>query len=344
MRLIVTATLICVAPCSLYANEADPASVRLQQIEHGEDLALRLKAMEESLGEGTVSEHVRLLEALLRINHAVRAAMPHNAPLQSCLPHRDNLVLLERFLRSTSPLRGGDPEVESALVRLAESIVASDYPLTSHDLRPRAFDVMIANCASNEEIRRKTMDCVERDQEWSWYHVEARLRATGQLDDDLLDGVRPILCRCLERNGLNRTALRLAAECGDIVVLPHLRNAIARDKLSRDDQFIARQAMWKIEIQNPPTRLIEFLEDANQDHWAIWHHDGTAWVVRKAVEHGLPRADIERAVKQYYAKCDPETLRRMRMIGLDRAVVELGVMMESELPDREFIDLRLPIG
>ncbi|MBN1514435.1 MAG: hypothetical protein JXB13_20640 [Phycisphaerae bacterium] len=334
-KTLLAASLVCLLQCRPLREISPDTAERIDVVEHGENTDARMTAMDELIAEGDSTGYARLVDALVRMVEEEDDSRRRIFPYGQAPQRGSTDLLFDRFIETARSRCANDPNARADAIRFAEALVASKSRRIPGRMRLDAFEVILACCASDEEKLARTVDWVNRDVHWLRYYMEVSLRKKGLFTEDLIARVRPIARQSLANNAVNRTALILSAEGADAAILPDLRDAIARGKLSKDDLYDARRAVWKIEMQNPPGRLLEFLENAQQDHWAVWYQDGTAWIVRKAAERGLPREDIREAVRQYYAKCEEETLYQMRAMGLDREVVRLELLEKNELPERD---------
>lgn len=335
LKTLLAASLVCLLQCRPLREISPDTAERIDVVEHGEDTNARMKAMDELIAEGDSAGRAQLVDALVRMIDGLDDDIVQKLPRDQSIPRGSAVLLFDRFIEMARSRYANDPNARGDAIRFAEALVASEGRRISGQMRLDAFELILACSASDEEKLAKTVEWVNRDVHWLRYYMEVSLRKKGLFTEDLIARVRPIVRQSLATNAVNRTALILSAEGADAAVLPDLRDAITRGKLSKDDLYDARRAVWKIEMQNPPGRLLEFLENARQDHWAVWYQDGAAWIVRKAAERGLPREDIREAVRKYYAKCEEETLYLMRAMGLDREVVRLELLEKNELPERD---------
>ena len=106
-----------------------------------------------------------------------------------------------------------------------------------------------------------------------------------------------------------------------------------------------RYYLWQIDVQSPPEGLLEHIAQPT-DRTVPHNRD---WAMRRAVERGLPRDDIRRAIFAFAKTVEPERRKDARgrwqtvwpeLYGTKATAVDLGLMGREELPHIPYSDVK----
>ena len=147
-------------------------------------------------------------------------------------------------------------------------------------------------------------------------------------DPSTFPRLREIVRTPPEPGKLNHLAVQILAHYGDREILPELRTWHTRLlEQSPKQAYRAEVAIWKIEVQEPPSKLLDYV--ATPGGWVA-----RDWAVRRAAELGTSKHDIREAILTYAREGAPNgRARAPGLIELKRAGLELGILQEDDLPD-----------
>jgi hypothetical protein len=116
-------------------------------------------------------------------------------------------------------------------------------------------------------------------------------------------------------------------DLGDREILPYLKELRAGGAPRPLDGDLQRW-IWRIEIQHPPQRLLDYIESTDDQPMLMQRR---MWVVQRAVDVGLPKEQIRRAILDYAAKIEGD--ERHYLASLKRLGLKLEVLHADDLPD-----------
>ncbi|TVQ32233.1 MAG: hypothetical protein EA376_06165 [Phycisphaeraceae bacterium] len=140
---------------------------------------------------------------------------------------------------------------------------------------------------------------------------------------------------------LHFAAASVLAHRGDEAILPVLRRLYeqAVNLSLRTGRSFLRGYILKIELQNPPERLIEYI--ASTEH--ATHADLRMWAIHRAVERGFPAEMVREAILQHAAAVESQRVvlapdrDRQGMVDwslqqVKAAGVDVGALTPDDLP------------
>lgn len=89
--------------------------------------------------------------------------------------------------------------------------------------------------------------------------------------------------------------------------------------------------LWQIDVQNPPSKLLEYVSSTE---WLILA-DRRMWAIRRAVELGLPKAEIRQAILTHAKQVKPTGKYGIRpgLASIKKLGLELGILRPDDLSD-----------
>ena len=109
--------------------------------------------------------------------------------------------------------------------------------------------------------------------------------------------LRPLVLNHKSTDARHWTAIRVLAHFGDPVVLAYLKRWRAADStLGRTERGWVDLAIWRIEIQHPPTKLLECLRYPEKHAY-----ESPRWFISRAAEL-LPVDDVRIALEDYFLR------------------------------------------
>ncbi len=109
--------------------------------------------------------------------------------------------------------------------------------------------------------------------------------------------LRPLVLNHKSTDERHYTAIRVLAHFGDPVVLAYLKRWRAADStLGRTERGSVNLAIWRIEIQHPPTKLLECVRYPEEQA-----HESPSWFISRAAEL-LPVDDVRIALEDYFVR------------------------------------------
>lgn len=153
----------------------------------------------------------------------------------------------------------------------------------------------------------------------------------GLLDASAVHALRTIVRGSADPHTFNYAAAAFLAHLGDTDILADLQT---RQQTFRATGTRYGQALdwyvWQIQQQNPPTQLLTHIASAE-----LFTPQSRAWALRRAVEIGLPGADIRQAILTYASVGRPFGPDRLAagLQGLKAVGSQLGVLAPDDLPN-----------
>jgi hypothetical protein len=149
------------------------------------------------------------------------------------------------------------------------------------------------------------------------------------LDSSCLPMIREFVRASPDARHFHFHAAAALAHFGDLEIIPELR--AWQPKLAEVSKNLAGRIdgmIWQIELQHPPEKLLEHIA-------SVGHPAMREWAIRRAVELGVSKEDIRRAILAHADKVEPVTEKRIKpglpsikLVGMD-----LGVLEPTDLPD-----------
>jgi hypothetical protein len=150
------------------------------------------------------------------------------------------------------------------------------------------------------------------------------------IDDAAIPTLRAIVSQSgFDTGTFNFTAASILAEAGDTTILPDLQ--------ARQDGFHAIDPhygealawyVWQIEVQNPPSRLLQHVASAE-----LLSPQSRHWAVHRAIKLGLPADEIRQAILQYEAtghRVGPEHLTA-GIATIKASATDAGILSADDL-------------
>jgi hypothetical protein len=120
------------------------------------------------------------------------------------------------------------------------------------------------------------------------------------------------------------------AHFGDLEIKEELhRNVAEFARLDRNLGGRLEYLIWQIEIQHPPTNLLDYIASAPSIESAK-----QLWAVQRAVELDIPIGEIRNSVLLNAKQVHPsDAIGQTNLIELKRVVLELGILRQDDLPE-----------
>jgi hypothetical protein len=184
------------------------------------------------------------------------------------------------------------------------------------------------------EVKREVLLSVMKERPGS---MDMSRYAQTLFDDSSFPRLRELVRKSAGTDLLNWAAAGVLAHYGDVEILPELRDWHAR--LLTDSPKTAREAerlIWRIEVQSPPSRLLEYI--ASTGGWA-----SRDWAVERASELGVPPKEIRAAILTFEEKARKDgNLIGQEATAVKKAGQRLGILRASDLPDVKLPPRRNP--
>lgn len=317
-----------------------PHRVAAQSLSHIKDVRQQFAEIDRVIASGSNAECLQLLDEVKVLVQATRALLTETkVDRREAQEKLAAIHLLRHFLDTGARPLAARLTDDRPLLDFLDWVTTCRIRYVRPSLKQRAFELAHDYSTPAAAIER-SIATISRDDEFLGYMAGDHVLDVAKENPAILGAMRRITRDTLAVGKVNTSALRVLADAADTVIVADIDAALGKPGLSVGDQEELAGFKWKIEIQNPPQRLLDFLTSGQQDHKVIWHHDGTSWIVERALDRGIAHEDLRSAVRAYYQKAEPATLRHMRIIGLDRTVLEHGLLEESELPERDWVDVK----
>ena len=149
-------------------------------------------------------------------------------------------------------------------------------------------------------------------------------RLLGLLGEASRARLRTAVEQSLSEGKLHWGAAAALASLGDQETRPLLERAStsASPKL----QPYVSTMLWKVEVQNPPRRLLEYLQQAPPPEVSRYN-----WAIRRALELGLSRDEVRAALLAWF-RTHGGADQHWR-ISMKRAALAAGVLSEQDVPE-----------
>lgn len=238
-------------------------------------------------------------------------------------------TMIRHFMGNYAALAEGVLEDQRPLLALMQRIATSDVPHpAAHKMAIRAIAL---NPAPREARQEVLLSVVERRPGGTMCD-----EAYSLFDASTFPKLRSIF-RALWRSGeVHFLAARLLAYGGDQEILPDLRASLPRLR-ERSANLAARleSDIWWIEIQHPPSQLIEYIASTEGGY-------SRTWAIERAVALGMPMEEVRKAILSHAEKLGPARDKRILrgLRPLKSAGIRLGVLRANDLPDVKLPDKR----
>lgn len=286
-------------------------------------LRVRMDALDGFVAAAPSEDRVRVLEILRTFLDEARPERIRDAKSVDVVRRMQGLNLIDHFLDKSVLVVAADKAAIGPLIVFLTDLATTRFvPGTMSSLAcDRLMEVLPSDEARLEHqlqfiesesiIRRQVAGILTRKPELA-VSAAVRLRSTVR--------------QGLDRQHVNAVALAVLGHYGDEEIVADLEAAKATFTVNSPEWGKLEYAIRQTRVQHPPDGLLQFLRDGGN-----WLQAG--WVVERTVQLGIPKAQIRAAVIDYCAKCPAEALVRQRLSGLDRAVIDGGVMERDDLPD-----------
>lgn len=156
------------------------------------------------------------------------------------------------------------------------------------------------------------------------------------LDDRALPELRERVRSEASPDSFHFSATEALAHLGDIEILPDLearRAAFANENAELVKHYNAYfdDWIWRIQIQSPPTRLLDYIGTVAPDPPARREH---TWALGRAVKRGMDPGEIRAAILRNHAQAH-STYERLMVQKLKAEGFRLGVLRPGDLADVE---------
>ncbi|MCH8851793.1 MAG: hypothetical protein IID41_03980 [Planctomycetes bacterium] len=151
-------------------------------------------------------------------------------------------------------------------------------------------------------------------------------------DPSWLPRLRALVRESPDAEHFHWVSLSVLAHYGDQEILPVLETWRPRvGELSRNSEKILDGYIWKIRIQHPPTKLLDYIGSGKEPKG----QQKRVWAVKRVVALGLPKALIRDAILKYAEHVTDVGKHgyRIGLSGLKKSALELGVLREDDLAD-----------
>lgn len=150
------------------------------------------------------------------------------------------------------------------------------------------------------------------------------------MDRSFLPGLRKIVRDSTDPEDFNYAAAAALADYGDSEILPDLK--ARRAALGTESPGLTRHlsdCIWRIEAQNPPRNLLEYIaSDSQYLRIAI-----RMWTIRRALHLGVSKADIREAILKFAGRVEREPGPLMLLSSIKKFARDLGILNSTDLAD-----------
>jgi hypothetical protein len=240
----------------------------------------------------------------------------------------DRLVLLAVFLEEeTTTIERALGQHGTAGLEFLTAVATLDMP--SIGLRYLALSAL-PKSAAPLELRRACAQAILT--KWPGSAVLDELLAS-LLDSSCFERLRELVRASPDAEHFHFHAAAALAHFGDREIIPDLRTW--QPRLAQASKNLAgpiERYIWQIEIQHPPSKLIEHI--ASVGGWPM-----REWAIQRAAELGLPKDEIRRAILTHAEKVEPVTEKKIKpgLTTIKIVGLRLGVLEPADLPE-----VRLP--
>ncbi len=157
----------------------------------------------------------------------------------------------------------------------------------------------------------------------------------GLLDDSVLPELRKYVRTSDDPKTFHFGAAAALAELGDQEILPQLEALLPRFRAGYAEEHLLTY-IWRIKIQHPPLKLLDYIRSADEEYGARRR----IWAIRRAADLGLDQGRIRKAILEYASRDDlSEFARKVGLLQVKEAALELGILKPTDLPDVKRSDL-----
>lgn len=190
---------------------------------------------------------------------------------------------------------------------------------------------LLGECEVRSEVGRATaLEFVDRARESAWMPEQV----LDLLDDAAFPQLRERVRAESTPDRFHFSAAGALAHLGDAEILPDLEarwSAFVEEDPENAGHYNTYFDRWilQIQVQSPPSRLLEYIASVVPDPPARTEHD---WAVRRALHHGIDPERIREAILRNHEKAE-STYERLTVRTLKREGLRLGILREGDLPD-----------
>lgn len=170
---------------------------------------------------------------------------------------------------------------------------------------------------------------------------DASIRKNSELSPSILEAVDEDMFLALRRSvgdsqdpkTFHFAAAAILAHYGDAATRAELEKLVPKfQEEDRNLGGILTYYLWQIDVQNPPTRLLDFIAEPSPPEVSV---EKRLWAIRRAVELRLEKSKIREAVLKHanLVQPDKKTGIRRGLSSLKKLCLELKVLEQSDLPD-----------
>jgi hypothetical protein len=152
------------------------------------------------------------------------------------------------------------------------------------------------------------------------------------LDSSIFPQLRALVRSSTDPATFHYHAAASLAYLGDNEILADLRARIAPfESIHRNARGSLDRFIWQIEIQHPPSRLLEFIASTDLDMRSVLLREPS---IRLALFKGIEKSQIRQAVLQFVANyaATNDITRNSRIRSLKRLCVDSGILQSGDLP------------
>lgn len=319
-------TLLCAASMIVGADQARAQDIAalLSTMTEGRKFTERLQALDQAVATASPDERLAIMEQVVDLTKACDPkAKVEGLPVNEQQHLLQGLMVFDHFIANCCLIYAEDERTRLPVREMLFETSSRDPNVISGATQGEAYERLMEISRTEEERKEVALRIVERGTTTVGYLAADYLRDPARFDKHVQDRLRRNLRESLRRGHPNRLVLVVLGHVGDKEILPELE--AFGDHSNPDVNKRIRVAIWQIKIQQKPGELLKSLSEARTDANPIW-------IVHRAMELETPKEKLRAALQAYYQKCDPERLTFSRLAGLDKVVVELGVLEQGELP------------
>jgi hypothetical protein len=225
-------------------------------------------------------------------------------------------------------IRRGVAHVTDVMSEQTELLGFLELCYFQRGVHPKAMTArLIAECGAPRESKQSTILAIIQSGSPggipdAWVEI---------MDEGTLPPLREMVRTQQTQGQFNFTAASMLSKLGDAEIVEDLRAQKAAFEAASPPTPKVRtmaQYLWRIEVQHPPTRLLEYIGSADRCD----NCDMRMWAVTRARQLGLGREAIRKAILEHNANAKTR-LERSEIPYLKWIGLELGILLDTDLPD-----------
>lgn len=152
------------------------------------------------------------------------------------------------------------------------------------------------------------------------------------LDESTLPVLRALVRASDDPLAFHFHATATLAYLGDQEILPDLRSRVDSFSQSPNAASYVKQSIWLIEIQHPPSKLLNYI--SSLDDLNLHFHARRRTIIRLAIERGITKSQIRQAMLEFagqYSQLGRSPRYRM-LQDMKETGLKLGILQLDDLP------------